>query len=524
MSDFTREEFERALQHCEAEPIHQLSLIQPHGALLVLAADSPLTVLQASDNISDFIDLSENDVYGKPLSKLIGESAAVQIEQLIRDTSDQSPTTGFISLSFKQEKLNFQAQVFISEKMYVLELLREADAFQAEQLSELIPLQRSLLSLNTQLDTYQYFNRVALVVCDITKFDRVMIYRFDTNWEGEVIAESRVDSVNSYLGTRFPAGDIPPQARRLYTSNLVRTIADTEAKPIHVLPALNPLTLQPIDLSHSSLRSLSPVHVEYLRNMGVQASMSISLIQNGRLWGLIVCHHRTPKLVSYTLHEASTFISHIVSSKLSLMEVNEQGNMGMEASRIIGELLKQFSTSTEGAIFQYLLPSLLNLLDATGVIVAIDGKHYAEGYVPESGAISELLAYLGRLAEADFYSCDSLAQQFPCAAGYAEIAAGILATPLSIEMHNCIIWFRKEKLRTVQWAGNPEKNILKHDAGIRLSPRKSFENWTESWRGRSAPWSHAETKTARFISLALTQGLAQKKQLEKVQEERRHVE
>jgi len=524
MNDFTPEEFELALQQCEAEPIHQLGLIQPHGALLVLAADSRRTVLQASDNLVEFIDLPADSVYGKPLSEVIGASEAAQIEQLIRVTNDQNPTTGFVSLTFQQETLNLQTQVFVSDNMFVLELLRDVDDYQAKRLSDLIPLQRSLLYLNTQVDAYQYFERVAAVVQEITKFDRVMIYRFDANWEGEVIAENRVDSAHSYLGTRFPAGDIPPQARRLYTSNLVRKIADTEAKPVRILPALNPITRQPLDLTHSLLRSLSPVHVEYLRNMGVRASMSISLIQNGRLWGLIVCHHSTPKPVSYALQEASTFISQIVSSKLSLMGVHEQGNLGLEASRIIGELLRNITTDTEGAIYQYLLPGLLDLLDATGVIVAIEGKHYVAGYVPESAAISELLVWLGSQAEKEFYSCDYLARHFTPATAYAEIAAGLLATPLSSEMHNCILWFRKEKLRTVQWAGNPEKTVLKYEAGVRLSPRKSFEKWTESWHGRCESWSYAETEIARFVSLALTHGLSQKKQLERAQEERRHVE
>lgn len=525
MSNFSQEEFEQALRQCETEPIHQIGQIQPHGAMLVLSSDSRRIVLQASDNLDEFFDLYVDDICGMPLAELIGDTKAEQIEQLIQDANVNNPVTGVISLTQRQVKSNLQARVFCSENMFILELMRDVGAYQAKHLTDLLlPLQRSLLRLNTENDTYRYFERIAQIVRDLTEFDRVMVYRFDADWEGEVIAESRVDDAHSYLGTHFPASDIPPQARQLYTSNPVRQIADTEAKPVPVLPALNPATRQPLDMTYSVLRSLSPVHVEYLRNMGVRASMSISLLQNGRLWGLIACHHITPKRLSNALLEAAAFISQTVSAKLTLIEFHEQMNLGMEASRIIGELLKNITTAPEGTVLRHLLPDLLVLLGASGVIMAVEGKHYAYGEVPEPAVIGDLFAWLSSQSATELFSCDYLAQHFAPSIAYADIAAGLLATPLSIEMSNCILWLRKEKLRTVRWAGNPEKIFLKDPFGVRLSPRKSFETWTESWRGRSASWSHAEIQTAKSIALALTQGLAQKNQLEQAQAERRRAD
>ena len=525
MSNVSTEELEQALRQCESEPIHQMGQIQPHGVLLVLSSDSRRTVLQASSNLEDFIGLPSEGAYDKPLAELIGDQEAKRIEQLIQNTSDQNSAAGEINVTLRQEKLNLQARVFASEKIFVLELMRNDSAHLEKQLTDqLLPLQRSLLNLNTETDIYRYFDHVAQITRELTGFDRVMVYRFDTNWEGEVIAESRVDAVHSYLGTRFPASDSPPQARRLYTSNLVRQVADVNSKPVPIMPALNPVTCQPLDMTHSSLRSLSPVHVEYLRNMGVQASMSISLLQNGRLWGLIACHHMVAKQVSNSLQEAAAYVSQAITSKLTLIEIHEQRSLGMEANRIIGELLKNITTDPEGAIYNFLLPNLLVLLDATGVIMLVEGKSYTHGEVPVPSAISNLLDWLGSQSATEVFSCDHLTQYFPPADAYADIAAGLLATPLSAEMRNCILWLRKEKLRTVHWAGSPEKIFHKDPVGVRLSPRKSFETWTESWRGRSTPWSHVETETARTIALALTQGLAQKYKLEREQEELRRSE
>jgi diguanylate cyclase (GGDEF)-like protein/PAS domain S-box-containing protein len=272
------------------------------------------------------------------------------------------------------------------------------------------------------------------------------------------------------------------------------------------------------------LRSLSPVHIEYLRNMGVRASMSISLLQNGRLWGLIACHHTEPKQVSNAVQEAASFLSQIVSSKLSLLEVHEWRNLGMDASRIIGALLKNITMDTEEAIYQHLLPDLLNLLDATGVIMAVEGRRYVYGDLPSHADVDALNAWLSTQSAFDSLSCNHLGERFSPADGYADVASGLLATPLSVDMNNCIIWLRKEKLRTVHWAGRPEKIFHEDEAGVRLSPRKSFETWQETWRGRSEPWSHIEIETAKSIALALTQGLAQKAQLELAQAEKKRAD
>lgn len=510
MTSFSEEEFNQALLRCETEPIHQIGHIQPHGAMLVLSSDIHRTVLQASDNLTAFIDIPDESPFGKPLADLLGIENAGRIEQLIQITTRNISPSGVVYVANRQASVKMQARVFVSGGLFVLELIRDTGDTQGEQLVELLlPFQRSLLLMNMDDDIYLYFQNVASLVRDLTGYDRIMVYRFDTNWEGEVIAESKVEAAHSYFGVRFPASDIPPQARRLYTTNLVRQIADTNATPVPVLPALNPLTKQPLDMTYSLLRSLSPVHIEYLRNMGVQSSMSISLLQNGRLWGLIACHHLTPKQVSNTLQEASSFVSQIISPKLSLIEVNESRNLALEANRAISHFIKHITITPEDAIPEYLLPELLALLNSTGVIISVEGHHYTNGVVPATNEISDLFSWLGTLPAEEIFTCNNLGQRYIPASNYAEIASGVLVTPLSSDMKNCIVLFRKERLSTVSWAGNPDKIFHRDRSGVRLSPRNSFEIWKETWSGRSASWSHVEIETAKYVSIALTQALSQ---------------
>ena len=521
MSNFTQTELEQALLQCESEPIHQIGQIQPHGVMLVLSPDSQRIIIQASSNFHVLFDVPFADVCGKRLTELIADSEVEKIERLIKNANDKNSPSGMLSVKFLQKVLNLQVRVFVSGGAYVLELINDESSKQGNQWDSLMsPLQNAMQTLKIETDVYRELNLVASVVGELTGFDRVMIYRFDSNWEGEVIAECKRDSVHSYLGTRFPASDIPPQARRLYTTNPVRQIADTNAKPVPVLPGLNPVTGQPLDLSNSLLRSLSPVHIEYLHNMGVQASLSISLLQNGRLWGLIACHHMTPKFLTNSFLETAAIISQLISAKLALIDIQEQQNMGLEASRIIGELLKKITADSVSSIMRLLLPELMALLNSTGIIGVVEGKQYVNGDVPEPAQVFELLSWLGTQSSTESFSSDYLSRDFSAAAAYPEIASGVLVAPLTPDMRNSIIWLRKEKLRTVNWAGKPEKIFLNDPAGIRLSPRKSFESWTELWRGRCTAWSQAECKTAQSAALAITQGLAQKKLLEQAQADR----
>jgi light-regulated signal transduction histidine kinase (bacteriophytochrome)/CheY-like chemotaxis protein len=333
--------------------------------------------------------------------------------------------------------------------------------------------------------------------------------------DGEVVAQDRAPHAHDFLGMRFPAADIPPQARRLYTINLVRAIADTEAEPSPVVPGLNPVTRQPLDMSFSAVRSVSPIHIEYLRNIGARASMAISLIQGGRLWGMLACHHFSPKRVSFAMREAALLISRLVSARLSEFQGQQLERLHAQAIRIGTGLLPRMSDSTVDDLMHTALPALQELLGADGILGMVEGERYTHGRVPPDEVVEPLLEWLGAQAGHEIYSTEFLSQQFPPAAACTDSAAGLLCTPPNPGMRNGIVWMRGERARTVNWAGNYEEGFVRNAAGdYRLTPRKSFEIWTETWLGRCEPWTPAEVGVAAMLALELPEGIAQKSRLE----------
>ena len=300
-------DFEQALRECASEPIHQIGHVQPHAGLLAFDPDGDRRVVQASQNIAGFFGHPLPAALGQPLASLIDEAALAALDAMIaRVRSFGAPATGRFTVTLDAVPTPLIAHLYRSDALLVLEVERNEGARLHGQLEELL-MQTidSVMALGGLESSEAYFEAVVGLVRELTGYDSVMTYRFDADMDGEVIAQSRTEAAQDFLGMRFPASDIPPQARRLYTINLVRVVADTEAVPMAILPPLQPASGKPLDLSYSAVRSLSPIHVEYLRNIGVRASMVISLLQHGRLWGMLTCHHLTPKRVSIALREAA---------------------------------------------------------------------------------------------------------------------------------------------------------------------------------------------------------------------------
>jgi light-regulated signal transduction histidine kinase (bacteriophytochrome) len=316
-----------------------------------------------------------------------------------------------------------------------------------------------------------------------------MIYRFEENWDGTVIAQSRVEAAPSYLGSSFPASDIPPQARALYTQNLVRIVADVAAVPASILPALNPISQLPLDMTYSALRSLSPIHLEYLKNMQVAGSMVISLLQNGQLWGLISCHQLTPKRVSFAMREAAQFISRMVSKELLLMHLRIENECFKQCTAINLLLIKGLDYPLQNGSLHAISIDLLEVMAATGLFIRIEGVSHTYGQLPEPGALDVLLSWLPSQAPNGLFSCNNLSQHFPSAKNYQNVASGLLLVA-SNDMTNCIIWFRPHQPEGKKWAGHYSQGLQKMaDDHYQLHPRKSFESWTAISEGHSVQWS-----------------------------------
>lgn len=511
-----QDQFELALKACASEPIHLIGQLQPHGGLLAFSANAPHQVLQASCNIGEFTGAACQDVLNRPLADLFDPPSLSQIHALIDALPGQSTITGTLNSKVNGTNLALITHLYQTDGTYVLEMERDQGDRQEARLAELLlQTQQTMLRTDAYFETGRYFELLVELVRALTGYDSVMVYRFDPDWNGEVIAQSQCDNAPSYLGMHFPASDIPVQARRLYTTNLVRVIADVNASPVPIAPDRNALTGQPLDLTYSALRSLSPIHIEYLRNIGVHASMVISLMQDGRLWGLIACHHLSPKPASMGLREAAIFISHLISTRLSTLEAIEQRSLTDRANQIIGNLLKALPLSSVNEILVALMPELQKLLSANGMIIRIEGETHTCGETPPQDQIEVLYQWLAQNPKTEIFSSDYLGKACPQLAGCADTMAGILATPPTPDMRNSIIWVRKEKLRTINWAGKYEEGFVQNAAGnYRLTPRKSFELWSEAWSGRSDPWTPVEIGVSTMLALAVPESLAKKRSLE----------
>ena len=519
----TSEAFEQALQVCEAEPIHLIGQVQPHAGLLAFEADGDRRVMQASGNVASFVGVAPAALLGRPLAPVFGVAAMTTIDKLLeRCRSLHAPATGRLLLTADGAAVPLIVHLYPSGGRVVLEMEHDDGVHLPGQVDEL--LMHTLDALTTGSngdDPAVYSDAVAGLVRDLTGYDSVMVYRFDTTMDGEIIAQRRAAHAPDFLGMRFPASDIPPQARRLYTINLVRVVADTEAVPSAIVPTLDPATHQPLDLSLSAVRSLSPIHMEYLRNIGVRASMVISLHQQGRLWGMVTCHHLTPKRVSITLRETAVLISRLVSSRLSEMQARAQERLTADALSITGDLLRRMAVEPVPQLMQGLLPHLQGLLAADGIVCVVEGVRFVHGKVPPAEVVQGLLDWLGSPAGPagpGVVAIDHLGPQFAPAAAHADSAAGLLSTPPSPDMRNVVVWLRGERVRTVRWAGNYQEGFVRNSAGdFRLTPRKSFQLWAEAWRGRCEPFTAAEQGVVALLALELPERMAQKSRIEATQ-------
>ncbi|HEY9663726.1 MAG TPA: GAF domain-containing protein, partial [Allocoleopsis sp.] len=327
----------------------------------------------------------------------------------------------------------------------------------------------------------------------ITGFDRVMVYQFDPEGAGVVIAED-TDQETPYLDLHYPPSDIPKQARQLYTLNWLRLIPDAHYQPVAFIPANNPLTNQPLDLSLSVLRSVSPIHLEYLHNMGVTASMSISLIQDQKLWGLIACHHSSPKYIPYHIRTVCEFIGQVMSVELANKGSGEDSDYKRQLKSLqtqFVETLSQADHFLEGV--EQLNTQLLNLVSATGAVVCSGDRCIRVGETPSEAEIHTLLDWIKPRLDHSIFETRSLPKHYPAAEAFKAIASGVLALEISRIHRNYILWFRPEVIQTMNWGGNPNKPVeIQEDGSLQISPRKSFQLWQETVQGCALPWKPCE--------------------------------
>ena len=485
------------LTNCDREPIHIPNLIQPHGVLLAVAEEN-YQIVQVSLNTDEILGIEPEKLLNKPLREFLGEKQITLVQRCLSEDFNHVNQLA-IKLDRDGSKLNFNGIVHRNGETIILELeprepIQEIDFFNFYKLVK-APVQK--MQNTRTLD--ELCNAIVTEVKKITGFDRVMVYRFDEEGAGTVIAEAVQEDLEPFLGLHYPATDIPKQAKYLYTLNYLRLIPDATYEPVGLIPQLNPLTNKPLDMSMSVLRSVSPLHTEYLDNMGVAASMSISLLKNKQLWGLIACHHKTPKKVTYELRTVCELIGQIVSFELAAKENNQDLDYKMKLKSIQSQFVETISQAQDLEAGLTQNPGhLLDLVGAGGVALSFGEEITLIGNTPDEEAITAMLPWLEAQFNEDIvYQTNSLGQVYPAAQENKAIASGLLALLISRVQKTFIIWFRPEVIQTVDWGGNPNKHVkIEEDGTLTMSPRKSFAKWQETVKGKSLPWKPCEVEAA----------------------------
>jgi two-component system, chemotaxis family, sensor kinase Cph1 len=497
------------LDNCAQEPIHIPGSIQPRGVLAVVG-EVGFTVRRVSANVADLLGRSAEAVLSHPLSALIGAEPAAQVERTASNFGDlrqRNPLECMIEVAGELRQFDVilhrepgGALLVEVETAYGERPFSFPNTYQA--------VRDSVQQLNRAASLSELYDTAARAVRDLTGFDRVMVYRYDDDYNGEVVAESKLDELNSFLGLHYPASDIPAQARALYEKNWLRLISDVDYTPAAVVPAADPTTGEPLDLTHATLRSVSPIHIEYLKNMGVRASMSISLLRHGRLWGLIACHHYAgPHLPPYGARAAAEFLGSTLSLRLVDQSESDELRWRLAAQSVLGKLTAATLDLSEPLTAALLGgPDLLDLVPADGVVVQTEGDRRTQGCVPPADAVSAVVEW-ARDSGDDIVRSECLSNDLPALDIDPETAAGALV--LNLPDGQYAVWFRREVVRSVDWGGDPHNKAIAVSEGddVRLSPRKSFDRWREIVNRRSEPWTPIETESAESLRRHLVETL-----------------
>lgn len=498
-----REDAPVDLTNCENEPIHRPGAIQPHGVLLVCQSDS-FQIVHVSENVTSVFGWKPEELFGKPLSSIFAEPEAATWEAQLRKEIGELRPIYLFTVRVRNVEDKYDVIVHQNQGLTFVEF-EPACSLSGFNMPQLYRQVQSAFRTFLKFDSIDdIFRACAEQVRLINGFDRVMVYRFDAEWNGQVVAENRRADLEPFLGLHYPASDIPAQARELYTKNWLRFIPDRDYAPAPVLTAPGSTTSGPLDMSFSVLRSVSPIHIEYLRNMGVGASMSISLLRDGKLWGLIACHHYSPKFVPFDIRTACELLGQVLSLTLALAENRRledyRQHMMQAGSEIIDNLIR--CDDTAKALIES-DPNILTFIEADGGAVVMGNSVARIGQTPAEEDILAICQRLNEIQRDEVYATDHWAQ-FQGKSILDNVAAGLLAITLTSSRPHQILWFRSEQIRTVDWAGDPAKSIVKGDGAVRLSPRGSFALWKETVRGRSKPWSVLEVEAAKILRDGIT--------------------
>jgi light-regulated signal transduction histidine kinase (bacteriophytochrome) len=479
------------LSNCEREQIQLPGSIQPHGALLVVR-EPDYIVVQASANASSFLRLTDT-IIGAKLEQLPGDLYP-NIKPHLAEPLHAIPIAVRCRIGAPPREYDSLLHR-PPEGGLIIEL---EPAGPAVDLSR--EIENSVQTILSASSLRMLCDETARIFETLTGYDRVMVYRFDDDGHGEVFSEQRKPHLEAFLGNRYPASDIPQIARRLYERNRVRLLFDVNYTPSPLTPRLSPLSGRDLDMSLCFLRSHSPIHVQYLKNMGVGATLVVSLMVGGRLWGLISCHHYVPRFVHFETRAVCELLAEAVGTRIAALESFIQAQSELTVRRIEQRMIEAISRDGDwrSALFDG-GQSLLQPLGATGAALIYDGQVFSAGEVPGTQEIRAITEWLDKKPRGPTISTASLGLEAPEFATLSGVASGLIAAPLSSSHGDYLLWFRPERIRTVTWGGDPHKPVIIGNDPSDLSPRRSFAQWHQIVEGTADPWTPSDVTAARLI-------------------------
>ncbi len=507
------------LTNCERELIHLAGSVQPHGLLLALR-EPELRIIQASANVQALLGVHVEALLKHSVAELGGDIQA-KIRQVCAAATELSePVPLRCQLQLNGEQRHFEGtlhRVRGADGGGVL--LVEIEPVGAEhvqvatvditgpQLQELLGAAVQRFSAASAVGTLA--DGVVRCFRDMLGYDRVMVYKFDPDGHGKIIAEARDPRLDSLLGHHYPASDIPQRARELYLRNRLRVLVDVHYEPSPLVPRQLPGSGEELDMSMCQLRSMSPLHLQYLKNMGVTATLVVSLVREGKLWGLIACHHYSPRNLRFAVRAAGDLLAEVAATRIAAIENYAHAQVAIQVRRLEQRLVEATSTEGDWRLALFRNPrTLLQPLEATGAALFHEGELLTAGEAPSTAELRALMQWIETQAFDGVFSCSSVSRANPALDSLTPTASGVLAVKLSTTKPDYLMWFRKEQLLTVTWAGDPSKPMVANNP-LELSPRSSFAAWSEIVRGTALPWSNSELALGRAFGASLVDIIVQ---------------
>ena len=490
------------LSNCDREQIQYPGSVQPHGVMITLA-EPGLLILQASENAAELLGIPAEDLLGSDVGRLFSKAEFEILRARLGDETFEGAPVHLVRRQFAGREFDVLAHRF--DGVLILEFEARPQGAVTPVLDLYSELQVSIAKLGATQGLQAFLDLAVLHVRRFTGFDRVLAYKFMEDGSGWVRAEALKTGLESFLDLHYPASDIPAPARRLFSLTWLRHQPDLSYRPARMIPENNPATGKPLDMSYAFLRSVSVMYVDYLKNMGTQSSMVMTLMKDGKLWGLIACHHCSgPKHVPYEVRVATEFLANMVSLLMSAKENAEQYEYRMKLQSTRDMLVANVARHGDfTAGFVGGSPDLLDFIHSSGAAVVVNGIPTRIGMTPTENQIASIIRWLSREMEQEVFATDCLSACVPEAAGFAGVCAGLLALRFSRASGDYLLWFRPETVYTVSWAGDPSKPVDLSDDGQRLLPRTSFALWKESVRLKSRPWEEFEIAAAKTLRAPL---------------------